>query len=789
MIGKMLGDYQIIRELGRGGMGIVYLAEHQRLRTKYAIKVLPEGVKKDDLFIKRFHLEASVMAHLSHSNIVKVVNMGRKEDIYYIVMEYIADDDGQTHTLDDLIADAGLFLGIDIKGILLQVCDGLIYSHNYRDEYITKGVIHRDLKPENIFIRNGKEVKISDFGLVRIVGGEYITSKIHESISISLGGGTLDGEKTFGDVEKRDDLVEDTLSGKRTVDKTPAYKKTSTGALLGTYDFMSPEQKSGKEADQRSDIYALGILIYKLLTGKVPSGAFKYPSEINKKIPKRWDEVVRKCLQEEPKDRYQSVKQLREVISQISVKVRKEFLIVVGASVLILCLFFYLWFNYLRKSYSTNETISQGPRVTVEEHKEPEKTPQPKPTPTLTPKPTPTPVELLEESPESTVKPQEKQTPVSDISQDMTTALNRPPELVATIDKEEIQEGEMVSIKYDVRDPEGKDVRVEYSIDNGNWIVVKDKELKFRGIGGGKHNITLRVKDEEGNTVSKKLSLVVKLLNRDYVEDFEGINIDIAFIPAGSFQMGSNYGNSDESPIHLVALDSYWIGKYEITTEQYCKFLNEVGDPYKKYIKINEFSTIILTEDKYIPKNGCSKKPVNMVSWYGANEFCKWLYGKTGKVYSLPSEAQWEYAARGGLKGQKYPWGNESPEGRANYGKNWISLESSLIDIGNYKPNGYGLFDVAGNVYEWCSDYYAEDYYSKSEAKKRNPINLTKPKLSSTLEGSYLVKSYNVKPEIPYILRGGSWFSNVENCRVSARYKNTSDICNYVVGFRIVRIR
>jgi len=554
---------------------------------------------------------------------------------------------------------------------------------------------------------------------------------------------------------------------------------------------MSPEQKSGKEADQRSDIYALGILIYKLLTGKVPSGAFKYPSEVNKKIPKKWDEVVRKCLQEEPRDRYKSVKQLREVISPISVKVRKNFLIVVGASVLIFCLLFYLWINYLKGSYTTYETISQKPREPAKERKEPEKTPQltqtPAPAPTL--KSIPTPEEIIEELPEPTVILQEKQVPISDIVHGVTTTLNRPPELAATIDKGEIQEGEMVSIRYDARDPEGKDVKVEYSADNGKWMEVKDKEIRLKGIGGGKHDITLRARDQEGNEVTKKISVFVKLLNRDFVEDFKGINIDMIFMPAGSFQMGSNYGKSDENPVHLVGLDSFWIGKYEITTEQFCKFLNEKGDPYEKYIKINESSTIMFKENKYVPKSNCSKKPVNMVSWYGANEFCKWLYSQTGKVYNLPSEAQWEYAARGGLRGQKYPWGNERPEGKANYGKIWINPESSLVDVGSYQSNGYGLFDMAGNVYEWCLDYYDEDYYGKYESVKRNPVNLTKPQSALDLEQAYLLKDYNVTPKLSYVLRGGSWLSTVENCRLSARNKSTSETCNYEFGFRIVRIR
>jgi len=397
MIGKTLGDYEMIRELGRGGMGVVYLAEHKRLKNRYAIKILPEELKKDEQFIQRFHVEAGVMARLDHPNVVRVHNMGREGDTYYIVMEYIHDEDGETRTLDDIIKEKKELSEQYIKDILLQVCDGLIYAHNYRDDQIKDGVIHRDVKPGNIFIRNGREVKISDFGLARIVGTEYLSSRIQESISSSIASKTLTGDKTSGAEAKKGESPSPTLTGGETQTPKPKYQKTSTGALLGTYDFMSPEQKRGEEVDKRSDIYALGVLIYKTLTRDLPTGSFQYPSEIRKNLSRKWDQIIRKSLRKEPKDRYQSINDIRNEIQGIGRGIRKRLAALAFSSVIV----FFLLILFFSGKKEQRKTI-ESPRETIRQPLEkiqltpiPTPTPSPSPTPEQSsPTPSPTPPQI-----------------------------------------------------------------------------------------------------------------------------------------------------------------------------------------------------------------------------------------------------------------------------------------------------------------------------------------------------------------------------------------------------------
>jgi formylglycine-generating enzyme required for sulfatase activity len=131
----------------------------------------------------------------------------------------------------------------------------------------------------------------------------------------------------------------------------------------------------------------------------------------------------------------------------------------------------------------------------------------------------------------------------------------------------------------------------------------------------------------------------------------------------------------------------FWIGQYEVTNAEYDLFKK------KRYRG---------------PQSPTGQHPVIFLSWYEANDFCRWLSKKEKRKYRLPTEAEWEYAARGGLEQKTYPWGNEAPEGRATLGV------MTTTPVGAYPPNGFSLYDVAGNIHEWVSDWYAEDYYVNS---------------------------------------------------------------------------
>jgi len=222
---------------------------------------------------------------------------------------------------------------------------------------------------------------------------------------------------------------------------------------------------------------------------------------------------------------------------------------------------------------------------------------------------------------------------------------------------------------------------------------------------------------------------------------------DMVLIPAGSFTMGTNLLAS-EWPPHKVYVDGFYMDKYEVTNGDYYKFL-EAKDYY-----LPLFWNSVAYHSGLRFKN----RPVIGVSWYGACEYCKW------KGKRLPSEAEWEKAARGGLKGKKYPWGNVPDMIFANF----ASAKGSKV-VGSYKPNGSGLYDMAGNVWEYCQDYY-QMYYYRSLKKGKETKNPKGPD-----EGTYRV------------VRGGSWYFGYHQTRVGYRGWFTPAEGSFDVGFRCVR--
>ncbi len=219
-------------------------------------------------------------------------------------------------------------------------------------------------------------------------------------------------------------------------------------------------------------------------------------------------------------------------------------------------------------------------------------------------------------------------------------------------------------------------------------------------------------------------------------------------IPAGEFQMGSENGGEDEKPVHGVYLEAFEIGRYEVTNRQYAQCVSAgvcVGMPDAG-------------EDRDL-------HPVVNVSWHDAQTFCEWAGGR------LPTEAEWEKAARGGLAGKAYPWGDEAPictagaSNAANFGGGSCPRDS--MPVGSFAPNGYGLYDMAGNVWEWAADWYDGTYYQDSPSS--NPLG------PSSGEDR--------------VLRGGSWYGDDLSSRSANRYGNHPSVSYNYLGFRCARSR
>lgn len=291
--GERLGQYEIIRLLGRGGMGQVYLARHAMMRTMHAVKLLPSEYAARLGFVDRFRAEVQVMAKLNHPGIVNVTHADVDQGRYYLVMEFVGDKDGGSSDLEQLLEKAPerRFSPEQVADFAVQICDAVSYAHSH-------GVIHRDLKPSNILLsgqstignRQSAMMKITDFGLAKMVGDEWVQSVIQASMV----------NQSMGDMP--------TVAGGR----DPGSTGSSTKSILGTYEYMSPEQREGREADERSDIYALGVMLYRMLTGKRIMGFPKPPSRIVNGLDPKWDELIVQCLDEAPEDRPQGMDAVRE---------------------------------------------------------------------------------------------------------------------------------------------------------------------------------------------------------------------------------------------------------------------------------------------------------------------------------------------------------------------------------------------------------------------------------------------------------------------------------------------
>jgi serine/threonine-protein kinase len=278
LIGRTLGRYRIVEQIGEGGMGVVYRAHDERLERDVAIKVLPEGVASDPDRLARFEREAKAIAALDHPNILAIHDFGSEDGVAYAVMELL---DGAS--LREVIRGGGLSHAKAVQ-YAQAIAEGLAAAHD-------RDVVHRDLKPENVFLTRDGRIKILDFGLAKL--------KLPEQ-----------------------DLCTETPT---------ATLETKPGQLLGTVAYMAPEQVQGKTADQRSDLFALGVVLYEMLTGHRPFGGSttvetaaailkEDPEAISVAspgVPPTLAGVVSKCLEKRPEDRFSSAHDLSLTLGTI----------------------------------------------------------------------------------------------------------------------------------------------------------------------------------------------------------------------------------------------------------------------------------------------------------------------------------------------------------------------------------------------------------------------------------------------------------------------------------------
>ena len=260
------GRYEIVRVLGQGGMGAVYQARDRELDRLIALKVIRPELATDPAILQRFKQELILARNITHKNVVRIYDLGEAEGIRFISMEYVDGEDLRT-----LLRHQGKFSSREASRMIEQVCRALDAAH-------AEGVIHRDLKPQNIMRDKHGRIVVMDFGLARSLGETGLTQ---------------------------------------------------TGAIVGTLEYMSPEQALGTQLDQRSDIFSVGLIFYELLTGKAPYEAdtaiaslmkrtredARPASDVDRSVPKSLSAIVGRCLEREPANRYHSVVELLQQLS------------------------------------------------------------------------------------------------------------------------------------------------------------------------------------------------------------------------------------------------------------------------------------------------------------------------------------------------------------------------------------------------------------------------------------------------------------------------------------------
>ncbi|HTV39460.1 MAG TPA: protein kinase [Candidatus Sulfotelmatobacter sp.] len=257
-IARLFPQFEILGFIGKGGMGAVYKARQTTLDRLVALKVLPPAVASDPGFAERFNREARALARLSHPNIVAVYDFGKAGPLHYLVMEFV---DG---TNLRQVEQAGRLSAEQALAIVPQICEALQFAHN-------EGIVHRDIKPENLLLDKKGRIKITDFGIAKI-------------LDVSSGKAALTGAKD----------------------------------VVGTPHYMAPEQVEKPQAvDHRADIYSLGVVFYEMLTGELPLGKFAPPSK-KVQVDVRLDEVVLHTLEKEPERRYQQASQVKTDVETIA---------------------------------------------------------------------------------------------------------------------------------------------------------------------------------------------------------------------------------------------------------------------------------------------------------------------------------------------------------------------------------------------------------------------------------------------------------------------------------------
>lgn len=698
---ETLGDFRLISQIGRGPLGDLYLGEHKFMKKRYAIKVLPQELIETEGFLERFEAEVGRICSLEHLNLAKVHTVSSQNNSYYLVTDYIADAYGESMNLSSFLSSQSKRLSEDDVLIILRQ---VAYALDYIHSVEIDGarLFHGSLKLNNILVGKIKE------GMPHI----YLTDV---GLSNVIGAGRMLTRNLIAVAETLQ--IAPALTGCEN-EKRFASQDVDQGKLtklqrsfLQNYAFLAPEQKLGGSgsAGPASDVYAFGILAYLLLMGHLPEGVFKYPSSQGD-FTKNWDVLIEAALRQSPEERPDSLtalleqvlsKELSDVAPSIG-KIAKD-----------------------EVQPIPKEPVAQKFTLTQPEKKE--NTPPP-------------------------AEPKSTRASASTLYGDST--------VLSSLEQRLTQTNSVARVnpirKPEVPKPQAEQMAMNQQ-DNSCGIATASSEEEKQVLIKPSELKKLEYEEDPGAIFqAPKIVEPYKPQQNKEVKNIEPLMIDMVVIEGGEYMRGSHMGARDEKPRHRIELASFALDIHPVTNEQFVRFLEVMGS--EKNADNNDM--ILLKESrikrmggKLIIESGYSKHPVVGVSWYGAQAYAKWI-GKR-----LPTEAEWEIAASQGKEENMYPFGSEIDRTQANF------FSSDTTPVMSYPPNTGGLFDMAGNVYEWCEDWYGYNYY---EASMHEPVYPPGPP-----QGVYRV------------LRGGCWKSLIEDMRCSHRHRNKPATMNRTYGFRL----
>ncbi len=687
--------YHLERRLGQGGMGVVYKARHAYLKTQHAIKViLPDLVGNDPQLVTRFRQEALAAAAIRHQNVVGVSDYGVAfGKIPFLVMEYV-----EGESLHDMLAREGRLSPEKAFELMKAICAGVGAAHH-------QGIVHRDLKPLNIMICTGKKsmseaVKILDFGLAKIKSGELLGSFI----------------------------------------------QAQTTGLMGSPYYMAPEQWADEEPDVRADIYSLGVMLFQMLAGDVPFKGSSIPAIMKKhlsdtpptfaqlgiQVSPQIEQAVRHSVEKNRHNRTQSVEQLVEELGNavratgaihssvgqttgtaLPVSQLKILTDPANARVFIDNVAVGLTHDdgwlLLEGIQSGNHRI----RVSRDGFRDWE-------------------TDVICDG-----QPQQVVARLMDDS----GGIPRPGEGAATIIQ---SQGSISGSNFGQTNPQSQFQMQQTG--NPQWQTAQHSYQGApakRGMSPALLGLigiaVLLVLTSVGLVGAWKLGMFASGSNGNNNGIVKNNNsgsptpppakTEMVKISGGRFTMGRNDGDPLERPEYETDVKDFWMDKTEVTNAEYSDFVQATG-----------YNPLPLNWENGKPLTAEMNFPVRYVNLDDIKAFAEWRSKRDGKTYRLPTEEEWEYAARNGAEGTLYPWGDTWYDDHAN-----VKRDLNFVAVGSIpdSANKWGVLDLVGNIWEWTSTparAYAGSEFEKQVAERmgktgvvvRGAFDLKKDSSSST---------------------------------------------------------